>query len=148
MGIKKFRRNVSVFGIAIASMFGAPLPMVRKSHEDDGDPGPGLRTVNEEGIITSEDVVQGQWFGWSDMDEHLYRRESMENLVAHENAVDGRHWKTATFFIKGENQHGIRGTRNDGAEFSVEASFNLRDRHLFDQLCQDFNKNLKSEVTA
>ena len=52
MDIKMIRRKATVFGVALASMFGAPLPMMKKAHEDEDDP--GLRVVNEEGIIASE----------------------------------------------------------------------------------------------
>lgn len=144
MNIKMFRRKAGVFGVAIASMFGAPLPMMKKSHEEEGDP--GLRVVNEEGIISSQDIVQGQWAAYSSMDEHLYRYESMENLVSHDNCTDGKFWKTATFSTNGENVQVIHGTRSDGVVFSVERKFNINEKKYFDQLCQDFNKKLREEI--
>jgi hypothetical protein len=147
MNIKMIRRKATVFGVAIASMFGAPLPMMKKAHEDEeGDP--GLRVVNEEGIIASEDIVQGEWFGFAAMDDYLYLYGSLENLVDQDNEVDGKFWKTATLSPLGENKHIIRGVRSDDVEFSLEGTFDLRDKLSFDQLCRDFNKNLKSEVMA
>lgn len=143
MNLKMFRNKIAVFGIALASMFGAPLPMVNKSHEDEGDA--GLNLVEEEGIICSEDIVQGEWQGWADLDERLYRYESMENLVAHDNEIDGKFWKTANFSTN-ERHHTIHGVRSDDAEFVTDGYFDLHDKHRFNQLCQDFNKNLRVET--
>jgi hypothetical protein len=142
MNIKMFRRKVSIFGVAVASVFGAPLPAIKKSHEEEGE-NPGTKIVDEEGIISSKDIVQGEWHGYSAMDNHLYRYESMENLVSHENEIDGKFWKTATFLTQEEDRHVISGIRSDDMEFSLERTFDIRDKMQFNQLCQDFNKNLK-----
>ncbi len=121
------------------------MPMVKKTHE--GEDNSNLNIINEEGIISSEDIVQGEWHGYAALDNHLYRYESMENLVSHENEVNGKFWKTATFSIYGEDTHVIRGVRNDDMEFSVERKFDIRDRNEFNNLCIDFNKNLRVETT-
>lgn len=142
--IKMFRK-ATIFGIAVTSIFGSPLP--RTKIKEDGDDGES-RIVEEDGIVSSEEITQGLWHGWGSIDEHLYRFESMENLVSWENEADGKYWKIARFLIgESPNLYSIWGIRSDDVEFSASKTFDLQDRHLFDQLCQDFNKYLKTETS-
>lgn len=136
-------RKAAIFGVAVTSIFGAPLPVIKtKQGGDDED----LRLVEDEGIISSEDIVQGEWHGWSGMDEHLYRYMSLENLVAHDNEIDGRFWKTVKLSGDPPDLYTIWGVRSDDVEFSASKTFDIRDKLIFDQLCQEFNKNLKGET--
>ncbi len=141
--IGKLLRKATIFGVALTSSFGAPMPVMKTRGDGEDEES---RTVEEDGIVSSEFLTQGQWNGWTALDEHLYCYESLENLVGMENEIDGRFWKTATLLSKEENSYTLRGVRNDGVEFSVDKKFDIRDRHIFDQLCQEFNKKLSVET--
>lgn len=140
--IKMFRK-AAIFGMAVTSVFGSPLPKVKTKEEDDNGES---RIVVEDGIVASEDIVQGEWAAFSDLDDHLYRYESIENLASWENEVNGKFWKKVRFFNPSPNIYAIHGIRNDDSEFSVSKAFDIRDKHLFNQLCQEFNKKLTAET--
>lgn len=136
-------RKVTVYGMALTSTFGAPvLPKVKFKDDEDGT----LRLVEDEGVTCTEDIAQGHWQGWPDMDDHLYRYESIENLVGYENEIDGKFWKSVTLSHINSNTHTISGTRNDGAKFMYVNDFDIRDKRQFDQACQEFNKMLRKEI--
>lgn len=139
--LTKYFRKAAIFGMAVTSIFFSQLPKI-KEEEDNGE----SRIVEEDGIVASEDIVQGEWAAFSELDDQLYRYESIENLVSWENEVNGKFWKTVSFINPSENLYAIYGMRNDEAEFSVSKTFDLRDKHLFNQLCQEFNNKLKVET--
>lgn len=141
--LTKLFRKATIFGMAAASIFGSPLPKVKTKSDDDDE---NLRLVEDDGIISSEDLVQGEWRSFASMDEHLYRYESLDNLVAAENEINGKFWKTVTLSGEEPDLYRLAGTRSDDVEFSVGKNFDIRDRHMFDQLCQEFNNKLKVET--
>lgn len=141
--LTKLFRKVAIFGMAATSIFGSPLPKVKMKEGDDGE---DFRLVEDEGIIASEDIVQGDWQGFSAMDDHLYRYISLENLVADDNEIGGRFWKTVKLSGDPPNLYTIHGIRSDDVEFSVDKAFDIRDKFVFDQLCQEFNNKLKVET--
>lgn len=140
--LTKLFRKATIFGMAVTSVFGSPLPKVKvREDEDSGE----SRVVVEDGIVASEDIVQGEWAAFSDLDDHLYRYESIENLASWENEVNGKFWKKVRFFSPSPNLYAIHGIRSDDAEFSISKAFDVRDKYLFNQLCQEFNKKLTAE---
>lgn len=141
--LTKLFRKVAIFGVAVTSIFGAPLPAIKTKQGNDEE---DLRLVEDEGIIASEDIVQGDWQGFSAMDDHLYRCISLENLVALDNEIDGRFWKEVKLSGAFPDRYTIRGVRSDDAEFSVDKAFDIRNKLLFDQLCREFNKKLTVEI--
>ena len=141
--LTKLFRKAAIFGVAVTSIFGAPLPAIKTKQGDDEE---DLRLVEDEGIITSEDIVQGDWQAFSAMDDHLYRYISLENLVDQDNEIDGRFWKTVKLSGDPSDRYTIWGIRSDDAEFSVDKVFDIRDKFIFDELCREFNKKLTVET--
>lgn len=140
--ITKLFRKATIFGIAMTSTFAPPMPQIKtKGDKEDEE----SSVVQEDGIISSEFLMRGEWQGWSAMDDHLYGYESLENLVSHDNIVEGNYWKQVTLVCDEPCVYTLKGVRNDDREFTTHKKEEVWRRSAFDQLCQDFNKNLTVE---